>query len=176
MNQYTKRLFPGWAMPPLRVLLCIGAVLLGGADGWAQSARFQVSADGQEVSDVRTALVWRRCPEGMSYAAGECSGAQALFTQDGALMRAQAEAARTGKAWRVPNIKELSSIADRSRVSPALDTALFPGPPVAEGALWSSTPYLVSLNWAMVMLVQQGEIAFQDRWSDGALRLVRSSQ
>ncbi|MBT9500947.1 MAG: DUF1566 domain-containing protein [Burkholderiaceae bacterium] len=157
----------------LKGLLCTFVVSLIGGEALAQSPRFRISADGHEVSDARTALIWRRCLEGMSHSAGGCSGTSALFVHEAALTHAQAESAKTGKNWRVPNIKELSSIADRTRSNPAIDTTLFPHAVGSVGSLWSSTPYS-SLAW--VMFTHQGELEVNPRQVESAVRLVRSNQ
>jgi hypothetical protein len=39
----------------------------------------------------------------------------------------------------LPNVKELSSITDKTRVSPAIDVTAFPATPSSR--FWTSTPY-----------------------------------
>ena len=106
----------------------------------ALAAPFTVSADGQEVTDTKTGLIWRRCAEGMTANAGTCTGTASSFTHEDALTRAGTQAAATGMAWRLPNVKELFSIVDKSRLNPAIDTTAFPATPANE--FWSSSPYL----------------------------------
>lgn len=103
----------------------------------AGTKRYVFSAD--EVHDKYTGLVWRRCAAGQSWTGSACDGA--LDTQEwpGALAAANDEARRTGQAWRLPNIKELSTLADRSRVRPAIDPAVFPGVAMSQW-YWSGTP------------------------------------
>ena len=43
----------------------------------AQTPRYSYSADGSEVTDSKTGLVWRRCAEGMSWSSGACTGTAA---------------------------------------------------------------------------------------------------
>ena len=101
--------------------------------------RYTVSVDGQEVTDNRTKLIWRRCAEGMSWNGSTCAGSVINFAEQvTALQHAAAQADSTGLAWRLPNIKELSSIIDRSRADPAIDSAVFPV--TRASAFWSATP------------------------------------
>jgi hypothetical protein len=91
--------------------------------------RYIVSADGQEVTDRQTSLIWRRCAEGMNWNGSTCAGVASAFTHEAALQRAAAQASSTGIAWRLPNVKELASIADKSLSNPAIDPTAFPATP-----------------------------------------------
>lgn len=53
---------------------------------------YVVSTDGTEVTDTKTGLIWRRCPEGMTWSGTACTGTVTLFTHEGALQRAAAQA------------------------------------------------------------------------------------
>jgi hypothetical protein len=110
----------------------------GGGTVLPAKSRFSVSADNQEVTDLQTGLVWRRCTEGTSYVGGTCTGSPGIATHEQALQLATATAAATGQAWRLPNAKELISLADPDRRSPARDPDAFP--PVAGSVYWASTP------------------------------------
>jgi hypothetical protein len=90
--------------------------------------RFVPSADGTEVSDTLTGLVWRRCAAGMAWHndAQTCSGAATEFGWNGALDYVRAN--REG-GWRLPNAKELFSIVDIERGGPAIDEMAFPNTP-----------------------------------------------
>ncbi len=88
------------------------------------------------MTDTRTGLVWQRCSAGQSWSGGTCSGSAATYTHEAALAYAQSQS-----GWRLPNVKELASLADRSRhdPDPAIDTDAFPGTP--SDWFWSSSPY-----------------------------------
>lgn len=103
-------------------------------------SRYTVSTDGQEVTDNQTKLIWRRCAEGMVFSGASCTGSASTFNHEAALQRAATQATSTGIAWRLPNDKELSSIVDKSRVSPAIDLAAFPATP--SGWFWSASPFV----------------------------------
>jgi hypothetical protein len=134
------------------------------------SERYSYSADGSEVNDATTGLVWRRCAEGMRYSGGTCTGTYSNFTHEQALSHAQTQSA---SGWRLPNVKELASIADRTRSNPAIDTIAFPATP--SWGFWTSTPYfyVASSSYAWYVYFYVGNVAYDGRGSDLAVRLVR---
>lgn len=127
-------------MTPLSILttlsLTTAAVLLTTTVAQAQ-ARYTYSATGDEVTDTKTGLTWRRCSEGQIWSGSICTGIAATYTHEQALAHATTQAGTKG--WRLPNVKELSSIANRTRSNPAIDTNAFPATP--PNLYWSSTPY-----------------------------------
>lgn len=137
--------------------------------------RYTVSIDGQEVTDNQTNLIWRRCAEGMVFSGGTCTGTASKFTHESALQRAAAQASSTSIAWRLPNVKELASITDKSR-SPAIDPVVFPGTPIPR--FWSASPVVGSLSYAWnVNFVDGGNdlisLASDRAYSGAFVRLVR---
>ncbi len=146
--------------------------LVRGALSSLPQARFTVSADGQEVTDSQTNLIWRRDIEDPGLYPSP-SSSTSLFTHEAALQRAVAVAISSGKAWRLPNIKELASLADKNRSLPSIDTVAFPS--AQSSSFWSSTPIEgVSIRVGAINfqygVVQLGERAFLNR-----LRLVRNA-
>lgn len=91
--------------------------------------RFVPSANGQEVKDNKTGLIWRRCAEGMVAKGGGCSGTAATYNFDDAQKRALSQAKLAKPAWRMPTSVELKTITDESRFKLAIDTTAFPGTP-----------------------------------------------
>ena len=154
--------------------LLFSLALLGLASSGAQAAPFTISADGQEVTDQASGLIWRRCAEGMSWDGTTCAGSASTYTHENALVRARTEAASSAKAWRLPNVKELSSIVDRSRISPAINVAAFPATPSTW--FWSSSPYAGDSVSAWFVLFGNGYVYYNYRGNDYAVRLVRASQ
>lgn len=124
------------------------------------AAPFVTSTDGQEITDASTGLIWRRCAEGMTVTTSSCSGVSQLYTHQAALERARTIATQSGLAWRLPNIKELSSIADRNRSGPSIDITAFTGN--SGGSFWSATPMLLGSANAWAVNFNVGEI-FNDR-------------
>ena len=89
--------------------------------------------------DTQTGLVWRRCAIGQTWNGLTCTGVPQRLDWFTALARGQLEAGQTGKAWRLPNVKELGSILDHARSGTALiDTQAFPA--TSPDYFWTSTP------------------------------------
>jgi hypothetical protein len=84
------------------------------------------------VIDRKTGLIWRRCLQGQSWNGVNCTGSAFDYTHE------QALAATNGATWRLPNAKELATLADRSQISPALDAVAFPA--ASDLYTWSTTP------------------------------------
>ena len=131
------------------------------------AAPFVISADGQEVTDGKTGLIWRRCAEGMLVNAGTCIGIANTYDPiDQAFARANAQSIATGLAWRVPSVKELASIADKSSVNPAIDVVAFPNTPA--GWFRTSTGTGTFIDFSV------GKVLFGS--GNPFLRLVRGGQ
>ncbi|MEO8343431.1 MAG: DUF1566 domain-containing protein [Gallionella sp.] len=106
--------------------------------------------NGAEVTDTNTGLIWRSCPEGMTWdGINTCTGTASVFTHEAALQRAMAQANSSGVAWRLPNVKELASIVDRSRSNPAIDPTIFPATPPS--IFWSSSPFVSITGTASIV-------------------------
>ncbi len=135
---------------------------------------YTYSTDGAEVTDTKTGLVWRRCAEGMSWSGSTCTGSAASYTHSDALLRAASEATASGKAWRLPNVKELESIVDASRSGPAIDIAAFPATP--SSWFWSSSPVAGYSGDAWGVGFGNGYVGYDYRDGNLAVRLVRSGQ
>ncbi len=95
------------------------------------------------VTDLRTSLTWAKCTIGQTYtlATNSCSGSGATtFTTWGeALAAAESYSVNSISDWRMPNIKELGSLVDRSCAAPAINLTLFPN--TVSSIYYTSTPY-----------------------------------
>lgn len=127
---------------PLLCLFCLNGIL----PGMANARPHQIAADGTEVTDQGSGLIWRRCIEGMSWDGVTCTGTPEGYTHSQAPKQAAAQAAATGKGWRLPNHRELSSISDSLKQPPAVDPATFPAAPT--GWFWSVSPNVGYKNYA----------------------------
>ena len=136
--------------------------------------RYAISADGSEVTDSKTGLIWRRCPEGMTASSNGCSGVAAAYSWDQSLALANEVALASGKSWRLPNAKELSSIVDASLGNPAIDTHAFPGTPAAP--FWSATPVENNPLKAWYVMFYGGFLNTYVCGGKFQVRLVRSGQ
>jgi hypothetical protein len=109
--------------------------------------RFVPSADGAEVTDTMTGLVWRRCAEGMTWDndAQTCagSGTRGFWWQD-AMEYAKAN---RKSGWRIPNVKELLTIIDYGTRNGAYDHLAFPNMHYYDAYI-TSTPSVVSAGAA----------------------------
>ena len=147
---------------------------------WPTETRF--SLNGAEATDLRTGLVWKRCTEGQTWNGNTCVGSALEMKHETALKRAQAanpQGAATG--WRLPNINELFSLADKGCENPSIDSKAFPDNPMH--IYWSSTPYAAYPANVWIVAFDVGVIGpdfgFYDLRpsEDGfAARLVRSAQ
>ncbi len=139
------------------------------------------SPDGSEVTDQKTGLIWRRCAEGMSWDGTSCAGVASTFTHEAALQQATTQASRSAIAWRLPNIRELSSIADKNFFNPTIDSMVFPatpskGGPVPRSVFGSSSPNIGDPTLVWSVDFSPGIVSFQPRSTSHYVRLVRTGQ
>ncbi|MEQ1838184.1 MAG: DUF1566 domain-containing protein, partial [Candidatus Nitrotoga sp.] len=104
-----------------------------------------------EVTDQNTGLIWRRCPEGMTYSNNTCTGAANKFTHEEALRQAATQASGSGMGWRLPTLKELLSQTKRTLSNVKVDSVAFPATP--PGQYWTASRdgrlnYHLSKNYA----------------------------
>jgi len=125
------------------------------------------------VNDALTGLQWRRCEQGRVWSGSACTGTHSTFTHDQALRHAQAQS-----GWRLPNIKELTSLTDLT-VSGNADAALinptaFPG--AESRTVWASSPFSSDNNLAWIVDFDDASTGARVRGNDYILvRLVRFS-
>jgi hypothetical protein len=163
----------------------LGDQLVGIMPVAASAQPYVISADGTEVTDQKTGLIWRRCAEGLNWNGSTCAGNSpdaalwdaTRFTHEQALQHAAAQASITGKAWRLPTIEELGSIGypEGTVNNPAVrDRKAFPGTP--HDWTWSSSLYHGHANYAWYLDFAYGGTKGADRNSPQYVRLVRSVQ
>ncbi len=155
-------------MPSFRHLSLTAAAVLALAAALPAQAqsRFTVSADGQEVTDTSTKLVWKRCVEGMKWDGKTCAGkATKLKLADAR------ELAKSG-SWRLPTKEELSGMLDKNGKKKALDKTSFPAAPVR--LYWALRPESTdNLNHWLVDM-GNGKAFGNTRPGGNYVRLVRS--
>jgi hypothetical protein len=103
-------------------------------------AQFIERPDGT-LKDGRTGLIWSRCSLGQHYVDQSCSGDPLFFDSWGEALAAveQANAESSHDDWRMPDIKELGTLVERSCSGPAINLTLFPDTPAE--SYYSSTPF-----------------------------------
>lgn len=134
---------------------------------WSTLDRFTLN--GAEVTDKRTGLVWARCSVGQTWNGSTCSGSASTYTHEAALAYAQSQS-----GWRLPNRRELFSLADRGCASPAIDGMAFPNTP--SSLYWSSSPSVGNSSYAWYVSFYDGYVYYGNRYYGYAVRLVRASQ
>ncbi len=139
-----------------------------------QAAPFTNNSDGT-TTDSATGLTWMRCSMGQTWNGSTCLGTAATYTfaQANALTGTTIFANQSD--WRLPNIRELQTIVDRSTYNPAINSTVFPN---TQSALyWSDSPFLLYSNTAWVVYFGTDGVAhYQDRPNSYAVRLVRGGQ
>lgn len=139
----------------LKFMLMTSCLLLCAAPLWA--APFVDHSNGT-VTDQATGLVWQQTDDGTTK------------TWQGALDYCNTLTLASSSDWRLPNIKELRSIVDESRFSPAID-------PVFSGintSYWSSSSNAYDPDNAWFVYFVSGLVNFYDKTSSSYyVRCVR---
>lgn len=123
------------------------------------------------VSDRRSGLRWKRCAEGQAWDGNACTGTASTHTWAQALALAEAASFAGFDDWRLPNLKELHSLAETCRRLPAINDTLFPDVP--GGYFWSSTPHRYYAETSWVLGFADGLGGVDLRSNDNHVRLVR---
>ena len=145
----------------------------------APASRFILNVDNQgahdgTVSDRQTGLMWAQCAQGLS--GSQCNVGQ-LSTFDWSLALNQTQATSdTGDRtdWRLPNVKELQSLVERSCFSPAINETVFPNTPTL--TFWSASPDAFSADDAWGVSFFNGIVSSINRDNEQSVRLVRGGQ
>ncbi len=141
---------------------------------------------GGTATHTTTGLTWKRCVEGMTFADNDtpddylddsCRASEEAMSWawTAALQRAKNSNFAGHTDWRVPDLKELKSIVEYCRVSPAVNTVVFPDTP--NSVTWSSSPMSNgSPPDAWGVSFANGDDGWTYRDGGYAVRLVRSGQ
>ena len=134
------------------------------------------------VRHLPTGLVWKRCAEGQAWDGATCTGTaagyawQQAFARVDAVNQAAAGTQNLGATdWRLPNLNELTSIAELGCAEPAINLAQFPGTG-ANWAFWSSSPIVTRPNLAWAVFLVNGNDTSSGRTATNYVRLVRGGQ
>lgn len=131
--------------------------------------RFINNEDGT-VTDKATGLIWKQCSEGLSGSACEI-GTPLTFTWQEALNAAANSRFAGRNDWRLPTIKELSSIIERQCTMPAINEIVFPATPTM--SFWSSTPHAENPGYAWNVYFPYGISDGNNKGYRFFVRLVR---
>lgn len=144
--------------------------------GTGQDGEYQI---GQEMSyttttntvlDNSTGLMWKKCSEGLS--GNNCeTGSATTHTFAQAIAICEDDTTDEYTNWRLPNIKELLSIVDYDKVSPAIDTDVFPA--TVSDLYWSSTSYLDDPYYTWCVYFGDGFTSYVSKDANDYVRCVR---
>lgn len=134
------------------VLVCIGVPMAAAGQvcrtdsipASTPDSRFTVHGNGT-VTDKKTGLMWKVCSEGRNWRAGACAGILHSFDWQDALDHAQSVRYLGYSDWRLPNMKELSSIVEYQCYNPSINLSIFPRTPAR--SFWSSSPSDDTVNF-----------------------------
>ena len=134
--------------------------------------RYDINGDGT-VTDTATGLMWMQCSLGQD-PDDNCSGSASEYNWQEALEAAEVSTFATYTDWRLPNIKELSSLAARDRYDPVINSTAFPNTP--SDWYWSASPHAGDINKAWRVIFQNGYVNANKRYRNYHVRLVRSGR
>ena len=137
--------------------------------------RFIQEKDGTVVDKV-TGLMWQQCTIGLNGENCE-SGEASKFTWAEALQYpSQKESLATFAGhddWRMPNIRELTSIIEVQCAGPSINTTVFPNTPSEH--VWSSSPYDFYPHYSWFLNFSDGIHTYSERIDKKVIRLVRNT-
>lgn len=119
---------------------------------------FDVNSGDPLAQDAATSLIWQGCPSGQS--GNGCSGAAITYNwQEANDYCATLNFAGYATGWRLPKIRELISIVDYSKYSPAINPDGFSS--ASLGSFWSSSPIAAFDGDAWFVNFATGDTTFQ---------------
>ena len=135
------------------------------------------------VTHNKTGLTWQRCSVGQTWVDGGCDGKATAVTQTTAVALTSDLGGKTD--WRLPTYRELQTIVDYSKASPATSLIIFPSTP--SQLFWSATSASSndSYAWFIDFSSGKGDIGVKGyntdynilgrNWNNNSARLVRGS-
>jgi hypothetical protein len=140
------------------------------------TSRFEDGGDGT-VTDKQSKLMWMRCAVGQRWRDGVCAGQSSALSWSDAVEAAQ----RINKSgqffysdWRLPQLPELASIAERQCKSPRINLDIFPN--TEAKSFWSATSRPADAASAFVLSFGPDGVSYANRGEQHDVRLVRSAR
>lgn len=140
----------------------------------AAEASFIDHEDGT-VTHTKTGLMWMRCSLGQTWDQADkvCTGDAQPLTWQQALNTAYDYQYVSKSDWRLPNIKELSSILERRCARPSINATVFPN--TQSDDYWTSTPSAIDPLRSWVVAFFTGSNGLKDKTLFPYVRLVRTA-
>ena len=139
--------------------------------------RFNLNGDAT-VTDLKTGLMWKQCPEGKSGSDCLTGNYQNAFwdTSLNEIVKLNAGAGFAGyKDWRMPNVKELRSIIEAQCYGPAVNEEVFPNTPLVN-FLTSSLVNDTDRNRIWAIEFRFGRVERMNITTSAYVRLVRTAK
>ena len=120
-------------LQPLAIVLCLQVMvgypvgMLRAEEKGSTGERFAAMRDGAGILDKQTGLIWEQEPDRF----------HGTWTEAAAHCREKSAEGQT--KWRIPSVKELSSLIDTSQRDPALPSG-HPFSNIRSAVYWSGTP------------------------------------
>jgi hypothetical protein len=165
--------------------ICVSATLFAASTSVAQTCQNGIQAINPSsvyvvdevnglVTDTRTGLMWDRCLRGLSGSACATGSAVSVHWGDALAAPGVANSAnfKGHSDWRLPNVRELSSLIEYCRESPTINELAFPGVPVGS-FVWTNTPTAANTANAWLVEFDQGVVGNFNRSNTARVRLVR---
>ncbi|CAK0765910.1 exported hypothetical protein [Gammaproteobacteria bacterium] len=133
------------------------------------SSRYVDNLDGT-ITDTSTNLMWMRCAVGQTWTGVACAGTPGKYTWSAANTVTSAYADYND--WRLPTIRELTTITDITHYSPAIDVSTFPDTP--SDWFWSGSLVASNSSQAWGVYLEVGNDYWSSRNIAYPLRLVRA--
>ena len=159
--------------------LALAFVLFGSINPALAAKTYTDNGDGT-VTDPTTGLTWMRCSMGQTWDGvnSTCTGTASTHTFDQANALTGTVTFAGQSDWRLPNIRELQTIVDRSRYLPTIDIVAFPGTPTSSAYWTSSTSAADPVNgvWSVGFDWGSAGTGYRGSYVLKSVRLVRGGQ
>lgn len=162
-----------FAQPPVEQQVCQPENI----SSTAPASRFIVTSQ-RNIVDRQTGLMWRACVEGVS---GElCDEGEPVQVNWGEVLlyptrlnqnNDKGENTDGYNNWRLPNIRELSTLVEPQCANPAVNSEIFPNTPASH--VWSSSPYNFYTHYSWYVDFANGAPTYDLRTALKNIRLVR---
>lgn len=131
-----------------------------------------VRSDGT-AQDSHTRLVWSLCLLGQTWqpTTRTCSGMPVQLSWSDALLQSSQATVASHRNWRLPNVKEVQTIINRSCVDPALTLEVFPNSNSEN--IWTSTTVVNQPQSAFAVAMYSGKNNIKTKNTPLYVRLVR---